>query len=34
MTPATAVVPPQVSDSVDTVDPIDEALGTLGGDEQ
>jgi stearoyl-CoA desaturase (Delta-9 desaturase) len=34
MTPATAVVPPQVSDSVDTVDPIDEALGTLGGDQQ
>ena len=34
MTPATAVVPPHVSDSVDTVDPIDEALGTLGGDQQ
>ena len=32
MTPATAVVSPQTSD--DTVDPIEEALGTLGGDQQ
>jgi stearoyl-CoA desaturase (delta-9 desaturase) len=31
MTPATAVMPPHVAD---TVDPIDEALGTLGGDQQ
>jgi len=32
MTPATAVVPPQTSD--DAIDPIEEALGTLGGDQQ
>jgi len=32
MTPATAVATPQAPD--DTLDPIDEALGTLGGDQQ
>jgi stearoyl-CoA desaturase (delta-9 desaturase) len=32
MTPATAVVTPQTSD--DAIDPIEEALGTLGGDQQ
>jgi stearoyl-CoA desaturase (Delta-9 desaturase) len=36
MTPATAVAPPQTKNAhgVDPADPVDEALGTLGGDKQ
>src|SRR3954447_10444861 len=35
MTPATAVAPPQEPDAqIAAVDPVDAALGTLGGDQQ